>query len=180
MTVTPIAMPASHRRAGLDPPPRPLPPARPAGPPGTAPVGPAGRGPGRRSRQRPSRDVRDLARYATRLFCEVEAGWRPRQQLRALATSELYARLWSLPIRPGPPATVVRTWGTSTTVDCYEAVSLVRRPKRFSAIALQLVRRRSVWRVAEIARPEEGPLPPPPFPVTDGVRDSFDLVLGGE
>src|SRR5690606_27135368 len=89
--------------------PAPVPRGGPAGP---APAGPAGTGPGRCPqpsstwRSRP-RAVADLARAFAELFCEVEAGLRPRAHLEAVMTPLLAARLAPVWVRRGPTAQVV-------------------------------------------------------------------------
>lgn len=130
----------------------------PAGPAGRRPSGPAGSGPGRR----PSgSDPGTLAEAFAHLFCEVEAGRRPRRQLRSLMSPTLYARLGEVWVRPRRPGRVVRVAGKAATRHRYEAVAVIERSGGFGALGLSLVRGPRGWRVEDAIRPEDGPDAPP-------------------
>ncbi|HEY8338960.1 MAG TPA: Rv3235 family protein [Egibacteraceae bacterium] len=160
--------------------PSPVPRGGPAGP---APAGPAGTGPGRCPqpsstwRSRP-RAVADLARAFAELFCEVEAGLRPRAHLEAVMTPLLAARLAPVWVRRGPTAQVVTTTGELVSPTRYAAVAVLRRGGRWGALALELERRRGSWTVVEAARPEDGVLPTPAWAPPLAEPDAFDLVCG--
>ena len=139
----------------------------PAPGPGTGPAGPAGRRPPARGRA--ARDPRKRLTAMTHgfvgLFLEAEAGRRPRAQLRPLMTPMLYARLAEVWVRPGTPGTVVSVCVAQHTADRADAVAVVRRGPRWGAIGVGLVRTASGWLVDTVARPEDGSLPPPAYPV---------------
>jgi hypothetical protein len=129
----------------------------------------AGRAPRGRADVRPvarrrlaAPDPRDVlaARFAT-LFCEVEAGQRPRRHLRPLMSPLLYAKLADVWVRGGEPGVVIAVRGHALSSTVYEAVVVVRRGAHCGAIALRLTQHESAWRVDEVARPEDGPLPMP-------------------
>ncbi|MBW3602531.1 MAG: hypothetical protein KY434_07525 [Actinobacteria bacterium] len=103
-----------------------------------------------------------LARGFAQLYLEVEAGWRPRSQLARLMTPRLYGRLLDGWVRPGAPGRVVRVRGVLAGPGRYEAVVVVRRPGRFGAVALSLVRSNGAWRVHDAVRPEDGATRPHP------------------
>ncbi|CAN5886817.1 hypothetical protein BH23ACT8_BH23ACT8_00210 [soil metagenome] len=151
---------------------------RPAGRPGTGPAGPAGRGhqpPGHAHR---CVDPAQLVRGFAQLYLEVEAGWRPATQLAQVLDARLAARLRAVWVRPQPrPGRVIAVTGERVAGDRYEAVAVVRRGGRFGALGVQLRRRGGRWRVEMAARPEDGPLPEPPFPFPSDEPDAFDLVL---
>lgn len=162
------------------------PPTRsPAEPAGNAPGGRAGRGPtsppasSRPAGARSDREgqLRRLTHGFTALFLEVEAGRRPRRHLEPLMTPLLYARLAPVWVRGGWPGRVIAVRGMAGADHAYEAVAVVRRGARYGALGLRLVRTGEGWRVDEVARPEEGPLPPPEFLPPPDEPDSFDLVL---
>jgi hypothetical protein len=153
--------------------------SRPAGPAGTRPSGPTGTRPpgqpGISAATPPRTDPREAwVRGFAMLFCEVEAGCRQRRQLWGLMSPLLFARLADCWVRGGPTGVVLRVHGMEVTPQVYEAVVVVRRGVRVGALAVRLVRRRGRWQVEDIARPEDGPLPPAPFPVGD---DEDDDVL---
>ncbi len=157
-------------------------PRRPAaGPAGLRPSGPAGTRPGGRSdAARPSlrQRLEAMAAGYTALFLEVEAGRRPRGQLARLMTPMLYARLSDVWVRPGTPGTLVRVHVAEVTGDRCDAVAIVRRAHRCGAISLRLVRTRRGWLVEDLAMPERGPLPLPPYPVPlDDSDDGDDLLV---
>jgi Family of unknown function (DUF6459) len=104
-----------------------------------------------------------MARGFAQLYLEVEAGWRPRSQLARLMTPRLYVQLFDVWVRPGRPGQVVRVRGALAGPGRYEAVAVVRRPGRFGAVALSLVRCNGAWRVHDAVRPEDGP-PVVPLP----------------
>ncbi len=146
---------------------------------GTGPAGSAGRRPRPPSTTANGRcDLPGMARAFAQLFCEVEAGRRPRRQLRHLLSPLLYARLSMVWVRAGAGAQLLGVHGTLINSCSYEVVALVRRGRRVGALAFKLGRTAVGWRVTEIARPEDGPLPDPPFPLPRDEPDIFDVVLG--
>lgn len=182
----------------------------PGRPPASGPVGPAGRrprpgGPAAGARAGRSAPVRQpgaaaralsvaqrnpdtLAHAFAHLYLEVESGRRPAQQLARLMDPVLHARLESCWVRLGrPPGTVRRVRTTMVHGNRIDAVAVVQRGRRAGAIMLTMHRLDGRWCVTYAARPEDGPLPPPPFPVcpagevdgglTAGV--SYTLGVGG-
>lgn len=140
---------------------------RPGGAAGTRPPGRPQ--PGSRSAER----LTAMAAAFVRLFLEIEAGRRPRSQLAPLMTPLLFARLGDVWVSGAALATVVSVRLAGRTRDTCDVVALVRRGPRHTAVALRLVRRRhGGWLVSDIARPEHGALPPPPFPIRDDVEDA--------
>jgi hypothetical protein len=134
---------------------------------GAGPAGPAGRrpqSPGRGPRPLPPDPLR-LASGFVRLFLEVEAGLRPRGHLTPFLDSMLRARLEDVWVKPGPPGLLLRMHGVPAGADCFDAVALVRRGERYGAIGVRLARVCGTWRVTDLARPEDGELPPPAYPV---------------
>lgn len=155
--------------------------AHPVGPAGPGPRGPAGRRPRRTAAEAPRRrppDARlhEAARSFAALFLEVEAGRRSRAQLEPLMCPVLYATLAPCWVRRGAPGRLAALRGTRTAEDRYDAVALVRRGSRSTVLAIGLQRRGGRWRVVQAARPEDGLLPPPAFPVAAEEPDVFDLV----
>lgn len=144
---------------------------------GSAPAGGAGRRPANEhpGRRPTAGSLRDLAARFAVLFLEVEAGHRPRRQLAPLMTPLLYARVSEVWVRAGAPGTVTSVRGDAAGSDRYEAVAVVRRGQRFGALAFQLRRTASGWRVDDLIRPEDGRLPAPPYPVPIDEPDSFDV-----
>lgn len=109
--------------------------------------------------------------FAT-LFVEVEAGLRPRRQLRRLMCPKLYAQLADVWVRPHlPHARVSQVRGSRPAAHRYEAVATLWRDERAGALALSLRRSRSGWRVEMLARPEEGPPPALAFDWPDDLED---------
>lgn len=150
----------------------------------TGPHGPAGtHPPGRRPEPR-SRGVDQLLTMAdgfVQLFVEIEAGRRPRSQLAPLMTPMLYARLADVWVRGGAPATVLSVRIAGRGPRRCDVVAVVRRGVRCTAIALELVHhRRRGWLVSDVARPEQGALPPPPYPIPteeDEADEPLPLVV---
>jgi hypothetical protein len=106
----------------------------------------------------PEPDLLAMATSFASLFLEVEAGQRPREQLACVMDPRLWTRLaptWVRPCTRGRVRTIhgVRDQGV------YDAVVIVQRGSRVTALSLRLGRTPAGWRVEEIARPEEGPLP---------------------
>jgi hypothetical protein len=155
---------------------------------------PAGTHPGGRAGRRPRRgpvtgpvagaaatpvDPAALAHGFARLFLEVESGRRPAAQLEPLVDRVLYARLATVWVRPGPVPQLRGVFAAPAAPGCYEAVALVRRGDRCAAVALRLRRTPHGWRVDAVARPEDGPLPPPAWEVVPddaGADDEPDGV----
>ncbi len=118
-----------------------------------------------------------MARAFAVLFLEVEAGLRPRQQLRRLIDAELYARLdgaWLLD--EDPAGRLLELHGRTIAPGRYEVVALVGRGRRVTALAFRLRRGAAGWQVDELCRPERGPLPPPAYPVPRDEPDLFELL----
>lgn len=154
----------------------PAPQTRGNGPAGPGPSGPAGRRPQPRRAAAPGKcRLSDLARNVAQLYLEVEAGRRPAAQVARLLDQRLSYQLEGVWVRgPASPGRVVRVNGRLTHAECYEAVALVRRGERFGALALQLRRRDGRWAVTEASRPEDGPLPPPPYEFDEDEPDGLD------
>lgn len=123
-------------------------------------------------RSRPA--IADLARGFVALFLEVEAGRRPRAHLAGIMSPMLYARLSEVWVRGGSPGTVLRVRVTGWSAAGVDVVALVRRGARCGAIALHLTTTPRGWVVDEVALPERGPLPLPPYPVPSAVDDDGD------
>jgi hypothetical protein len=139
---------------------------RPPGP-GTGPAGPAGRRPpgqGGAARDAGAR-LRSMTSGFVGLFLEVEAGRRPRAQLRPLMTPMLYARLAEIWVRGGTPGVVESVRVAAQAGDRADVVAIVRRGHRWGAVSVGVVRTASGWLVDTVARPEDGSLPPPAYPV---------------
>ena len=118
-----------------------------------------------------------MARAFAVLFLEVEAGQRSRQQLQRLMCPVLFARLDQVWVRPdAAPGRVLAVHGVAVTPGRYEAVAVVERGARVGALALTLRRGTWGWRVDAIARPEDGPLPEPAYPVPRDEPDIFELI----
>lgn len=152
-----------------------------AGPAGVGPSGPAGTRPANRAdsaRPSPSERLATMAKGFTALFLEVEAGRRPRAHLAPLMTPMLYARLSDVWIRGGAPGTVVSVRVVATSPTRCDVIALVRRGQRCGAVSLALTRTPRGWLVDDVALPEVGPLPAPPYPVaTDDGPQADDLAL---
>lgn len=143
----------------------------PVGPAGTSPTGRAGRRPATGARTADPRErgvteidktLRELVGGFAQALLEVEAGRRPRRQLRPVVSVELGERLAPLGAREGSgPGRVVRVCGSRATRDRYEAVAVVVRGERYGALAVSLARRRGRWLVVEAARPEDRHSAPP-------------------
>lgn len=157
-------------------------PIRSTGRPGTHPSGPAGRRPpptsgrpgGADAGQPPQPTLRALAADVAQLYLEIECGRRPWTQARHVLEPRLAAQLEGVWVRPGTPGRLLAVTGSRTTADVYEAVAVVRRGPRVGAIAIRLVRRADRWLVAEAVRPEDGPLPEPPWPLQEDGADALD------
>ncbi|HVM19365.1 MAG TPA: Rv3235 family protein [Egibacteraceae bacterium] len=151
--------------------------SRPAGPAGTHPAGPAGTRPARGPEETGDRLERLVRGFVT-LFLEVEAGHRPRRQLAPLMTPMLYARLTDVWLQPGPRATVSSVRLLERSSGRCELLAMVCRGPRCTAVAVALVHQPGRgWVVDDVARPEAGPLPPPPYPVPQERPDDDDLAI---
>ena len=118
-----------------------------------------------------------MARAFAVLFLEVEAGLRPRRQLRRLIDPELFARLdgaWAL--EGNPAGRLLGLRGSVAAPGRYEVVALVARGRRVTALAFRLRRGAGGWQVDELCRPERGPLPEPAYPVPRDEPDLFELI----
>lgn len=149
-------------------------PTRQGGAAGVRPAGPAGTHPTGRA-QGPSRPgVADLAAGFVGLFLEVEAGRRPRGHLAGIMSPMLYARLSEVWVRGGSPGAVLGVRVTGAGPGGVDLVALVRRGARCGAIALHMAVTARGWIVDDIALPEQGPLPLPPYPVPIAPDDEAD------
>lgn len=147
------------------PPGRPLtaPRALPApyGPAGARPSGAAADGPGRArgacaAPRASGASLLGMVGGFVRLYVEVEAGLRPRRQLRDLVTPEVYLRLADrVPGRDRPTA-IVRMGGKLATPRRFEAVVLLEGT-RVGVLAVALRRHSRGWLVDDVGRPEDRP-----------------------
>ena len=168
--------------------------ADPYAPAGTGPAGPAGPRPGAtRGASRPAAvpglPAQPPGRWpATRIvamtrefvgyFLEVESGRRPRRQLEPFLTPMLYARLSTIWVRGGCPGHVVNVTLVSRTAGCCDLVAIVRRGERCGSLSLRLLRvPRRGWLVDVVARPEDGYLPPPAYPVATDEPDEGPVEI---
>lgn len=107
-----------------------------------------------------------MAEFFTVLFLEVEAGRRPRSQLRRFMSPHLYARLDQCWLLDGDAeGQLRRITGQRTTATSFDTVALLTRGPRTTALACRLQRSRRGWLVEELCRPERGPLPLPAYRV---------------
>lgn len=157
--------------------------SRPAGPAGTRPA--AGRaitrppiGPTTWTAPGSRQHVEALARDFAVLFLEVESGRRPRRHLAKVMTPMLYARLSDTWVRGGCPGDVVRVTLLARERAHCDLIAIVRRGKRCGALSLRLLRVPGRgWLVDVVARPEDGELPPPAYPVLpDHSDDEADVI----
>ena len=119
-----------------------------------------------------------MARAFAVLFLEVEAGQRSRRQLQRLMCPTLFARLDGVWLRPGtPPGRVLAVHTAAPAPGRCEVVAVVERGPRVGALAFTLRRGAHGWRVEELCRPEDGPLPDPAYPVPRDEPDIFELVV---
>lgn len=155
--------------------------ARPAGPAGIRPAGGAGSHPGRGRGEPDALSTmahrRRLATAFVELFLEVEAGCRPSRHLAPLLAPMLYARLTRVWYRGGRPGQVISVSVIGDGPDGFDAIAVVRRGARSGAVSLRVARSGDRWRVAELARPEDGALPAPAYPVVlnDGEDDDAEI-----
>jgi hypothetical protein len=119
-----------------------------------------------------------LATGLARLFCEVEAGLRPRRHLEALMDPWLVARLADHLVRPGPPRRVVRVRGMLVAAGRYEATVALDGRGQVGALAVRIERRGAGWCVVDLGRPEDGQLPQPAVFLPAREPCAFELLLG--
>ena len=124
------------------------------------------------------------------LYFEVEAGLRPVRHIRPLLATEMQLRLGGGG-RPGALPRIRRVLVRRRAGVC-EAVVVIARDGRASALVLAMRRQTDGWRVTEVARPESpAPAPaaataPPPMPhggwheetVQPGPRPGWSLPPG--
>lgn len=129
----------------------------------------------------PCPDPTRLAGLVARAWLEVVAGRRPLAQLDGLLAPAARTRLCRLRDRvgvaPDPTcARVRRVTASRPAADACEAVVLIERAGRTTAIAVRLERHRTTWRVVELTPPEAGlrPLPTASCPHPGRPRDAFD------
>lgn len=111
-------------------------------------------------------DAERLLGALARWYLEFLAGRRPADQIAGLLSPAVVARIesrrravrgvdGSRPAAPGPA--VVRSLQLQWTNDrTCEAVVLVERDARTTALAVTLQRRETSWRVVELSSPEDG------------------------
>ncbi|MFN2558012.1 MAG: Rv3235 family protein [Nitriliruptorales bacterium] len=105
-------------------------------------------------------DPERLAHAVARVFLEVEVGRRPLHQLSPVLAPALRARLAVAAHRPGPGPTldaVIAVRSYRPHPNACDAAVVVRRGQRVGALVVRLERHRAVWRVVELARPEDRP-----------------------
>lgn len=118
-----------------------------------------------------------MARAFAVLFCEAEAGARPRRHVQRLMTPLLVARLTDVWLKPTVRVPqVLRVHGRRSAPGIYDAVALLDRGSRITALSFRIRRTSHGWRVDDLVRPEDGPLPEPAYPVPQDEPDVFDLV----
>ncbi|MFO7779753.1 MAG: Rv3235 family protein [Nitriliruptoraceae bacterium] len=132
---------------------------------------------------RPAGD--DPVRIAAMLvaaWSEVRTGQRPFAQLTPLLSPAARRRL-AVQVPPRSPATrrrvrVHKVVARRPRPDACEAVVLVRRDARITAIAVRLERHLGHWRAVELTAPEAGltALPTASLPAGHRCRDAFDEV----
>jgi hypothetical protein len=132
---------------------------------------------------RPAGD--DPVRIAAMLvaaWSEVRSGQRPFAQLTPLLSPATRRRL-AVQVPPSSPATRTRARVHKVIArhphpDACEAVVLVRRGARTTAIAVRLERHLGRWRAVELTAPESGltALPTASLPAGHRRRDAFDEV----
>lgn len=126
-----------------------------------------------------------LVRAVAFAFLEIEAGRRPLDQIAPLLAPALRTRLASSARRTGPGPSldaVVSVRTTNPSPDVCDAAVVVRRGERVGVLAVRVERHHHVWRVVELARPEDGhpagatcprpraPAPPHPTPAVAAGR----------
>lgn len=162
--------------------PRPLPTgpggSGPVGPAGQRPAGPAGTHPRGRAATSRGGDItahrKRLATAFVELFLEVEAGCRPPRHLAPLLAPMLFARLSRVWYRGGRPGRVVSVSIIGAQNDAFDAIAVVRRGPRAGAVSLRVALEGGRWRVAELARPEDGVLPGPAYRVALDADEADD------
>lgn len=128
-----------------------------------------------------------IAALLVAAWSEVRTGQRPFAQLTPLLSPAARRRL-AVQVPPSSPATRARARTPRTRVhkviarhphpDACEAVVLVRRDARITAIAVRLERHLGRWRAVELTAPESGltALPTASLPAGHRRRDAFDEV----
>ncbi len=142
----------------------------------------------RRRRAASHPDPARLARAVARAFLEVEAGLRPLRQLEPVLAPALVQRLTRLlhttPRRPMSPqrTAVLRMTTCWLTTDAFEACVIVQRAGRVGALTLRVERHRGAWRIADLARPEDGmpPVRTGALPNAGPLPDAFDETADPE
>lgn len=127
----------------------------PHGPAGTAPVGPAGRGPSGSVPGADEATLLALVRHFAALYLEVEAGRREGRQLAGLVTPRLAMRLRRPVSSGGGTGQVHAVAGSRSRFDRFDAVAVVRRGRRYGALAVRLLLVRDRWLVDQALRPED-------------------------
>lgn len=127
-------------------------PRTPAGPAGPAPSGPAGRRPPTRGQPTDEATLLALVRHFAVLYLEVEAGRRGDRQLGPLLSPWLRSRL-VVHQRPGT-GLLHAVAGARTAADRFDAVAVIRRGRRYGALAVRLEETPRGWLVTRAAHPE--------------------------
>jgi len=129
----------------------PAPPIIPWGPAGPGPVGSAGRGPAAADEA----TLLALVHRFAALYLEVEAGRREPRQLAGLVTPRLASRLGTVATGSTGAGRVHSVAGARSRSDRFDAVAIVRRGRRYGALAVRVLLVRGRWLVDQAIRPEE-------------------------
>jgi len=123
-----------------------------------------------------------LAAMLVAAWSEVRSGQRPFAQLTPLLSPATRRRL-AAQVPPRAPTSrrrvrVHKVVARQPHPDACEAVVLVERGARITAIAVRLERHRGRWRAVELTAPESGltALPTASLPAGHRPRDAFDEV----
>lgn len=123
-----------------------------------------------------------IAALLVAAWSEVRSGHRPLAQLAPLLSPATHRRLAAqVPPRTTTSRQRVRVHkviARQPQPDACEAVVLVQRGARITAIAVRLERHLGRWRAVELTAPESGltPLPTASLPAGHRVRDAFDEI----
>lgn len=138
--------------------------------------------PGPRNTEPLGGDPRRLAAIVVLAWQEIRDGRRPLRQIAHLLSPAVERRLAagiSSGASPHHGRTRIRRVVTHAVArQAYEAVVLVERAERVTAVAIRLERHLGHWRIVELASPEDGfaPLPTASLPDDHRCRDAFDEV----
>lgn len=101
-----------------------------------------------------------MVRAFAQLYLEVEAGWRERRQLAALVPPRVATRLAASPTAAPPGMTapvghVHGLFGARTASQHFDAVVILRRERRYEALAVRLRLSAGGWSIVEASRPQD-------------------------